>query len=59
LFKVFGVDAEIMVDPGEELDLVKENIQPLKKGRMVCQLGTALLAQDDSEARHELFKQRE
>ncbi|PNF15654.1 hypothetical protein B7P43_G15592 [Cryptotermes secundus] len=48
-----------MVDPGEEVDLMKENIQPLKKGRIVCQLGTALLAQDDSEARHEILKQRE
>jgi hypothetical protein len=51
--------AEIMVDPGEELDLSKENIQPLKKGRMVCQLGTALLAQDDLQVHHELLKQRE
>jgi hypothetical protein len=48
-----------MMDPGEELDLMKENIQPLKKGRIVCQLGTALLAEDDAEARHELLKQRE
>jgi hypothetical protein len=48
-----------MVDPGEELDLSKENIQPLKKGRVVSQLGTALLAQDDLEAHHELLKERE
>jgi hypothetical protein len=48
-----------MVEPGEELDLLKENIQPLKRGRMVCQLSTALLAQGDSEAHHELIKQRE
>jgi hypothetical protein len=48
-----------MADPGAELDLAKENIQPLKKGRMVCQLGNALLAQNDSEARRELLKRRE
>lgn len=48
-----------MVDPAEEFELSKENIQPLKKGRVICQLGTALLAQDDQQAHHELFKQRE
>lgn len=48
-----------MVDTGEELYLLKENIKPLKKGRMVSQLGTALLAQDDVTAHHELLKQRE
>lgn len=47
------------MDPGEQVDLSKENIQPLKKGRMVCQLGTALLAQDDLQAHNELLKQRE
>ena len=53
------MDAETIVDTGEELYLLKEKMKPLKKGRMVCQLGTALLAQDDVAAHHELLKQRE
>lgn len=48
-----------MVDTGEELYLLKENIKPLKKGRMICQLRSALLAQDDVAAHHEILKQRE
>jgi hypothetical protein len=48
-----------MVDPGEELYLLKENIKPLKKGRMMNQLGTAVLAEDDQEAHQQLLKQRE
>jgi hypothetical protein len=39
--------------------IVGENIKPLKKGRMICQLRTDLLAQDDVAANHELLKQRE
>jgi hypothetical protein len=53
------MDAKTMVDTGEELYLLKENIKPLKKGRMICQLRTALLAQDDVAAHYELLKQRE
>ncbi|XP_069677495.1 uncharacterized protein [Periplaneta americana] len=47
------------MNPAEELDLSKENVQPLKKGRMISQLGNALLAQVDVEAHHELLRQRE
>jgi hypothetical protein len=53
------MDAKTMVDSIEELYVRKENIKPLKKGRMICHLRTALLAQDDEAAHHELLKQRE
>jgi len=53
------MDAKTKVDTGEELYLLKENIKPLKKGRMICQLRTALQAQDDEATHHELLKQRE
>jgi hypothetical protein len=53
------MDAKTKVDTGEELYLLKENIKPLKQGRMICQLRTALLAQDDEETHQELLKQRE
>jgi hypothetical protein len=53
------MDAKTMVDTGEELYMVKENIKPLTKGRMICQLRTAFQARDDVSAHHELLKQRE
>ncbi|PSN56995.1 hypothetical protein C0J52_04234 [Blattella germanica] len=48
-----------MDDPAVELDLSKENVQPLRRGRMVNQLENALRAQYDETAHHELLKQKD
>lgn len=43
----------------EDADLAKENIQPLRQGRIVGHLGTALQAQHDVSAVQELNAERE
>ena len=48
-----------MIDSIEELDLTKENIQPLKRGRVISQLGNAIRAQSDTVANQELLKEKE
>lgn len=42
-----------------DFDLSKENIQPLRGGRNVQQLGMALQAQTNRELQHELMQQKE
>ena len=42
-----------------DFDLSKENIQPLRGGRNVSQLGIALQAQTDLEHQKELIHKRE
>lgn len=42
-----------------DFDLSKENIQPLRGGRNVAQLGIALQAQSSQEVQRELFLQKE
>lgn len=44
------------MDPATVIALCKENIQPLRHGRNAAQLGTALRAQEDTEA-HQLLMQ--
>jgi checkpoint serine/threonine-protein kinase len=41
-----------------DFDLSKENIQPLRGGRNVSQLGVALQAQSDMDHQRELMQQR-
>lgn len=41
-----------------EIDYSKENIQPLRGGRNVSQLETALQAQSDTESQRELLQQK-
>ncbi|GLG95841.1 Uncharacterized protein GBIM_02721 [Gryllus bimaculatus] len=43
----------------ELLDESKENIQPLRRGRNISTLNTALQAQTDAEIHHQLMKERE
>lgn len=38
------------MDPATVIALCKENIQPLRHGRNAAQLGTALRAQEDTDA---------
>lgn len=47
------------MDTSEALDLSKENIQPLKQGREVVKLGTALQAQTDVETHQKIVVERE
>lgn len=42
-----------------DFDLSKENIQPLRGGRNISQLGVALQAQNNEEFQNELQHQRE
>lgn len=42
-----------------DFDVSKENIQPLRGGRNISQLGVALEAQTNSEQQRELIQQRE
>lgn len=42
-----------------DIDISKENIQPLRGGRNLVQLGTALQAQSDVEAQKQLQLQKE
>lgn len=42
-----------------DFDLSKENIQPLRGGRNVAQLGIALQAQTSQEVQKELLLQKE
>lgn len=42
-----------------DFDLSKENIQPLRGGRNVQQLGMALQAQTNRELQQELLQQQE
>lgn len=41
-----------------DFDLSKENIQPLRGGRNVSQLGVALQAQNDMEVQRDLLQQK-
>ncbi|XP_043483980.1 uncharacterized protein LOC122512290 isoform X2 [Leptopilina heterotoma] len=47
------------MDPATVIALCKENIQPLRHGRNVAQLGTALRAQEDAEAQQLLLQERQ
>lgn len=42
-----------------DIDVSKENIQPLRGGRNLMQLGTALQAQSDSDVQRQLLLQKE
>lgn len=42
-----------------DIDVSKENIQPLRGGRNLVQLGTALQAQSDVDAQKQLQQQKE
>lgn len=42
-----------------DIDVSKENIQPLRGGRNLTQLGTALQAQSDADAHRQLQLQKE
>lgn len=42
-----------------DIDVSKENIQPLRGGRNLMQLGTALQAQSDVDAQRQLHLQKE
>lgn len=42
-----------------DIDISKENIQPLRGGRNLAQLGTALQAQSDVDAQRQLQLQKE
>lgn len=42
-----------------DIDVSKENIQPLRGGRNLMQLGTALQAQSDVDAQKQLQQQKE
>ncbi|KAK9498376.1 hypothetical protein O3M35_003022 [Rhynocoris fuscipes] len=43
----------------DEIDLCKENIQPLRQGRKTAQLGLALKAQNDREVHEQMLKERD
>ncbi|XP_063234366.1 mitotic checkpoint serine/threonine-protein kinase BUB1 beta-like isoform X2 [Bacillus rossius redtenbacheri] len=47
-----------MIGNAEDLEDSKENIQPLKQGRVVSQLSMALKAQTDSSVQQELLEQQ-
>lgn len=47
------------MENADALDLSKENIQPLKKGRNTAQLGLALQAQTDTALHQMLSKKQE
>lgn len=47
------------MDPATAISLCKENIQPLRHGRNALQLGTALRAQEDSEAQQMLMQEKQ
>lgn len=48
-----------IVDTSDALDLTKENIKPLKRGRKPIQLETALQAQSNMEIQNQLNKDKE
>lgn len=47
------------MDTSEVLDLSKENIQPLRQGRNVCRLETALQARNNIEVQQQLRREKE
>lgn len=47
------------MDPATAIANSKENIQPLRYGRNVAQLGTALRAQEDVDAQQLLLQERQ
>lgn len=47
------------MDPATVIALCKENIQPLRHGRNAAQLGTALRAQEDTDAQQLLLQEKE
>ncbi|XP_066588333.1 probable inactive serine/threonine-protein kinase bub1 [Prorops nasuta] len=47
------------MDPATVIALCKENIQPLRYGRNATQLGTALRAQEDSDAQQVLLSEKQ
>ncbi|KAJ9577245.1 hypothetical protein L9F63_006219, partial [Diploptera punctata] len=48
-----------MADTIDKIVLSKENIQPLKRGRLISQLETAIMAQTDTSAQKSLLREKE
>lgn len=47
------------MDPATVISRCKENIQPLRYGRNATQLGTALRAQEDTDAQQLLLQEKQ